>query len=81
MQEDYYHYLWKGWYFLGVGGCRPWAMVAMALDWLRRWVGDVISGEDGGGVVIIMVAVRKGVVGVVGALRGVGGTRKEGDSW
>jgi len=56
-------------------------MVAMAFDWLRRGMGDVISGESGG---VMMAALRSGIVGVVGALRGGGGgnpATKDGDCW
>jgi len=57
-------------------------MVAMAFDWLRRGMGDVISGESGG---VMMAALRSGIVGVVGALRGGGGggnpATKDGDWW
>jgi len=57
--------LWRGWYFLGGGGSRPSAIVAIAFDWLRRFVGDV-SGD----VIVIVVAVavvapRYGIVFVV----------------
>jgi len=47
---------------LGGGGSRPSAMVAIAFDWLRRFVGDV-SGDVI--VIVVVVAPRYGIVFVV----------------